>query len=103
MAESKTYLNVPYAQKDAAKALGARWDPAQKKWYVPSNKDISLFAQWQTQDAGPKSFAASGFKSASSIKKSPSTNNAGNAGSGVITYATDKDFVAYSGDEPPWE
>ncbi|HBA66761.1 MAG: hypothetical protein CVV06_06790 [Gammaproteobacteria bacterium HGW-Gammaproteobacteria-10] len=101
MAESKTYLNVPYAQKDAAKALGARWDPAQKKWYIPGNKDISLFAQWQSQDnAAPTSTAASGAGSASAIKKSHTTNN---AGSGVITYATHKDFVAYSGDEPPWE
>ncbi len=101
MAESKTYLIVPYAQKDAAKALGARWDPAQKKWYVPSNKDISLFAQWQTQDnAAPTLNAAIGAGSASSIKKNHTTNN---AGSGVITYATDKDFVAYSGDAPPWE
>lgn len=100
MAESKTYLNVPYAKKDAAKALGARWDPAQKKWYVPSNKDISLFAQWQTQDATPNSSVASGAGSASPIKKSPSTTH---AGSGVITYAADENFVAYSGDEPPWE
>ncbi|CCE22497.1 DUF5710 domain-containing protein [Methylotuvimicrobium alcaliphilum] len=100
MAESKTYLNVPYAQKDAAKALGARWDPAQKKWYVPGNKDISLFAQWQSQDETPKSTLASDAESASSIKRSHTTNN---VGPGVITYATDKDFVAYSGDEPPWE
>ncbi|MGD7036843.1 DUF5710 domain-containing protein [Methylotuvimicrobium buryatense] len=100
MAESKTYLNVPYAQKDAAKALGARWDPAQKKWYVPGNKDISLFSQWQSQEAAPTLNADLGAGSASSIKKSHTTNN---PGSGVITYATDKDFVAYSGDEPPWE
>jgi hypothetical protein len=99
MAEPKTYLNVPYAQKDAAKALGARWDPAQKKWYVPGNKDISLFAQWLSQDAAPKSTLASDAGSASS-KRSHTINN---AGSGVMTSATDKDFVAYSGDEPPWE
>jgi len=49
MADSKTYLNVPFAQKDAAKALGARWDAANKKWYVPANKDITLFEQWQAQ------------------------------------------------------
>ena len=49
MADSKTYLNVPFAEKDAAKALGARWDAANKKWYVPGDKDITLFAQWQLQ------------------------------------------------------
>ena len=30
----KTYLNVPFAQKDFAKELGARWDPKMKKWYT---------------------------------------------------------------------
>lgn len=30
---SRAYLDVPYAEKDAAKALGARWDPAAKRWY----------------------------------------------------------------------
>src|SRR6201991_4309246 len=31
----RAYLDVPYADKDAAKALGARWDPATKRWYDP--------------------------------------------------------------------
>lgn len=30
-----TYLNVPYAQKDAAKSHGARWDAQRKQWYYP--------------------------------------------------------------------
>lgn len=30
----KHYLNVPYAQKDVAKKLGAKWDPKKKKWYI---------------------------------------------------------------------
>jgi hypothetical protein len=47
MTNSKTYLNVPYAQKDNVKSLGARWDPANKKWYVPDNIDVTLFAKWQ--------------------------------------------------------
>lgn len=42
----KTYLNVPFSQKDEAKNLGARWDPEKKKWYVPSGKDISIFSSW---------------------------------------------------------
>jgi len=28
---SRTHLDVPYAEKDAAKALGARWDPKAKR------------------------------------------------------------------------
>ena len=30
----KIYLAVEYAQKDAAKKLGAKWDAKRKKWYV---------------------------------------------------------------------
>ncbi len=32
---ARTYLDVPYADKDAAKAAGARWDPTAKRWYDP--------------------------------------------------------------------
>jgi ribonuclease HI len=28
------YLDVPYARKDEAKGMGARWDPSKKKWYI---------------------------------------------------------------------
>jgi hypothetical protein len=49
MADSKIYLNVPFAQKDEAKALGARWYAVQKKWHAPADKDITLFAKWQTE------------------------------------------------------
>lgn len=43
-----TYLEVPFKEKDQAKALGARWDGASRKWYVPSDLDESLdqFARW---------------------------------------------------------
>src|SRR5690606_34169023 len=33
------WLKVPFAEKDEAKALGARWSPAQKKWYVKEGAD----------------------------------------------------------------
>ena len=32
-------LNVPFADKEEAKALGARWSPDLKKWYVPEGVD----------------------------------------------------------------
>lgn len=31
----RVYLDVSYADKDAAKALGARWDPTARRWYDP--------------------------------------------------------------------
>jgi len=34
MGTVRTYLKVPFSQKDAAKASGARWDPEQRKWYI---------------------------------------------------------------------
>jgi hypothetical protein len=39
-------LNVPFAEKDEAKRLGARWDSAKKKWYVPSGTDLTPFSRW---------------------------------------------------------
>jgi hypothetical protein len=32
---ARRFLQVPYAEKDEAKALGARWDPDYELWYVP--------------------------------------------------------------------
>jgi hypothetical protein len=40
------FLVVPFAEKDGAKALGARWDAAARKWYVPAGKDRDAFKQW---------------------------------------------------------
>lgn len=37
-----TYLNVPFAEKDYAKARGARWDPAKRKWYVRGDPHEAL-------------------------------------------------------------
>ena len=45
-AMANTFLDVPFKEKDEAKALGARWDGGAKKWYVPDGKDLALFAAW---------------------------------------------------------
>jgi hypothetical protein len=42
----KVFLNVPYAEKDAAKSLGARWDGTKRKWYIPAGLDKELFRKW---------------------------------------------------------
>lgn len=39
-------LNVPYSEKDKAKALGARWNPEYKRWYVQKKEDYPKFAKW---------------------------------------------------------
>lgn len=45
-AASGTVLNVPFAEKDEAKQLGARWDAAKRKWYVPNGVDLAAFSRW---------------------------------------------------------
>ena len=50
-----TYLNVPFRDKDSAKSLGARWDPARRQWYVPDGRELAPFAAWLPQDPGAAS------------------------------------------------
>ena len=92
MPSSKTYLNVPYAEKDQAKALGAKWDASIKKWYTPAGVDISQFGKWYSQTT----------EQASSVPNTPSTTTPDHR-VGVFTQPTIKDFVGYNGDLPPWD
>jgi len=39
-------LNVPFMEKDDAKRLGARWNSASKRWYIPAGVDNAPFARW---------------------------------------------------------
>lgn len=39
-------LNVPYAEKDAAKSLGAKWDMARRTWYLLDIEDLTPFMRW---------------------------------------------------------
>ena len=50
------FLTVPYAEKDAAKALGARWNPTRRRWYVPDGVATEPFAKWL--DGAPGADAA---------------------------------------------
>lgn len=47
---NKTILNVPYAEKDHVKMLGAKWDPQQKVWFIPPGKPEKAFKQWLSMD-----------------------------------------------------
>ena len=44
---SVTYINVPKAEKDEAKSLGAKWDKNNICWFVPADIDLSLFDKWE--------------------------------------------------------
>jgi hypothetical protein len=39
-------LKVQFAEKDTAKALGARWDAAKRIWYVKDVVDLTPFSRW---------------------------------------------------------
>lgn len=47
-----TFLNVPYAEKDEARALGARWNPGRKRWYVPTGVALEPFQKWLKEGSG---------------------------------------------------
>ncbi len=99
MNNTKTYLNVSYAQKDAVKALGARWDPAIKKWYVPANIDLTLFAAWLPSGSIDSEFKNLPINESANLM----VNTDRNVVAGVKTFPADKNFVAYDGLVPPWE
>ncbi len=45
------YLNVPYGEKDEAKALGAKWNPKVKKWYIDTKPEkYADFSKWILRD-----------------------------------------------------
>lgn len=64
----KVFLNVPYREKDMVKALGARWDRQERRWYVPHGIDPAPFAKWAaTSPAGQQT--SQGQKSIESTRE----------------------------------
>ena len=45
-AAPRRFLNCPIAEKGAVKALGAKWDAAERKWFVPDGLAMAPFARW---------------------------------------------------------
>ncbi|TAN56396.1 MAG: DUF1738 domain-containing protein [Magnetospirillum sp.] len=48
--KTRIFLAVPFSEKDEAKAAGAKWDRAEKSWYIPSGTDPAQFAQWSAAE-----------------------------------------------------
>lgn len=46
VAEIKTFLTVPYKEKNQAKNAGAKWDREAKLWYVPEGAPLTALAAW---------------------------------------------------------
>ncbi|QFU90931.1 DUF5710 domain-containing protein [Amycolatopsis sp. YIM 10] len=51
MAE-RVWLDVPFREKDEAKAAGARWDPGVKRWYAP-RPGMTALERWAAQPDVP--------------------------------------------------
>lgn len=49
--QQRTYLVVPYSEREAAKSAGAKWDKAQKCWYADQNSDLQQLRQYLRTDA----------------------------------------------------
>ena len=45
-ASEKTWLQVPYLEREEAKAAGAKWDRAEKSWYAPKGTDLTPLEKW---------------------------------------------------------
>ena len=50
-APEKTFLAVPYKEKEQAKKLGAKWDKDNKLWYAPEGTDLTPLAAWMPEKA----------------------------------------------------
>lgn len=50
-AKEKTFLAVPYKEKEQAKRLGARWDKDEKSWYATEGTDLRPLTAWMPQDS----------------------------------------------------
>ncbi len=44
--EKARFIRVPFAEKDEAKSLGARWDAETKCWFVPQGVDPANLHDW---------------------------------------------------------
>lgn len=56
-------LVTPFAEKDEAKALGARWDSTRKVWYVVDIADLGPFMRWIPDIRAASTNAESGLSS----------------------------------------
>ena len=82
----RTDLKVPFAEKDAAKALGARWEAAKKIWYIVDTKDLTPFQKWIPSLDG---WSANAGTDAAQLSKPPAKATR-TASEGVITVPSTK-------------
>lgn len=87
-------LKVPFAEKDAAKAAGARWDVNRKLWYVIDPPDLNRFARWLPEVAAFQATQQS--PKAAAPKAAPLPTKASPLGATTV-------LPDCGCDVPPWE
>lgn len=89
-------LKVPFAEKDEAKKLGARWDAGRKVWYVEGKEDLSPFSRWS-----PTPHDASAAAAAVPTPKRATAQNMESSGKVQVgSHYVEQPRVC---DCPPWE
>ncbi|WP_159912548.1 DUF5710 domain-containing protein [Pantoea sp. 18069] len=103
MKQAQLLLNVPFAAKDQAKSLGARWDPQQRRWYVPLGVDIQPFQTWWPEDLkaqGGEVMEQAGKGTAPAPRK-PAATRASTGAPAIFTGPAD--VAPDTSDKLPWE
>jgi beta-lactamase regulating signal transducer with metallopeptidase domain len=75
-------LVTPFSEKDVVKALGARWDGAQKVWYIVDVSDLTPFIPWI-----PDLAAATDTANDKGVQKAP-PKSPPSAAPGVLTQSS---------------
>ncbi len=88
-------LKVPFAQKEAAKELGARWDPVRKLWYVVDPECLEIFSDWMPEAATASE--AAGPEMGAAVRRPAASERPG-----VVTGAAGFKTLC-SCASPPWE
>ncbi len=52
-----TMLRVPFPQREAAKAAGAKWDKEEKAWFAPPGADMEALREWLPGQGKAAAFA----------------------------------------------
>nr|BCU00359.1 DUF1738 domain-containing protein [uncultured bacterium] len=68
-AAHRTYVEVPFKEKEQARELGAKWDRQEKSWYIPDGVDKEPFAHWL--NPAPKVEAAESTQERSEAPQTP--------------------------------
>ena len=62
-APEKTFLAVPYREKERAKKFGAKWDKETKLWFAPEGTDLTPLERWVPEKTLEKALALELFLS----------------------------------------